>query len=421
MTHRLKTYSIVILFTSVVIQVLLVLNFNSSQVSDQAVYLKLAENITVNNTFYPSNLNIYDDYIFAPGYINYLSLILKVFGNIRAILYFNIFLLLTINFELFFLSKKYFSEKTAWLTLLLSSIYLTHYGIILYTSTELLFTSLALGCICLYTLDKLPYVVLSGILLALANWSRPFLPVFIVVIILMSLFLTQRKIFKFGVFFAALITTLFIIGFVSYKSSGFFVIQSSTSGVNLIMGANDFADGSYESTIFKRGNPGYISKNDSLLFNIRDKYLRETALNWIEDNPIKYLGLIPKKLYFMYIHDFHSLAPLSGDMGYKAGSKEEIVNTIKNFPRLKLVQWLMFVNQIFYILVLLIGSYSYLLLIKNKNKMAILLGLIWILGTCMTIITVGGSRYHFPYIPILIIFTSHFVIGAFDRYKLKLF
>ncbi len=415
MKFNLKYYSFFLLIISIIIQFILVINYSGDQISDQAVYLDLAKQTSSTNSFYPSTNDIYSNFIFAPGYVNYLSIILKLFHTEKAILIINIILLLLINFEIFYLAKKYFSSKVAFISLILSCFYSTYYGIILYTSTELLFTSLSIGAICLFTKEKLYNIIFAGIFLGLANWVRPFLPVYLIIILLITIFVVNRKIVRISIFSLSLFITILTIGLATQRSSSFFLYQSSTGGVNLIMGASDMADGSYNSSILQKGNAGYIQNEDKVTFKVRDAQLKKIAFNWIVNNPIKYLKLVPKKIFYMYAHDFHALAPLSGDMTYNAGSRSNIISTLKNFPNLIFIQWIMIYNQLFYFLIIILSFIGFFRMIKLKNKIGIILGLVWVLGTGLTIVTVGGSRYHFPYMPILILLASVTICCFFDK------
>ncbi len=409
----LKNSAVLILLVSIIIQVIIALNFKGEQVSDQAAYLSLAKESAANKSFYPSGFNVYDTYLWAPGYINFLSLALILFGNIKAAFLLNIALLFLINLEIFFLAKKFFSEKTAWLSILISCFYATHYGIILFTATELLFTSLIFGSIFFYSKDKLYYVASAGVLLGLANWVRPFLPVFLMVIILMTLLYNGKRVLKISLFIFSLAFTIITIGFITYKSCGYFAFQSSTSGVNIILAANDDADGAYNNLVFQEGKSGYIdkAKRDSMTFKEKDAYWRNAGINWIKQNPKKYISLFPRKLFLLYGFDLSFIEPLDVEIttDEHTGTKAKIMNTIKSFPRLNYFQWLMIYTQLFYLLMLLLAIFGFYLVIKRRNKMGVILGICWVLGTCLIMLFLGASRYHYPYIPIIIIFSAYAV------------
>jgi hypothetical protein len=296
----------------------------------------------------------------------------------------------------------------------LASIYVTNYGIVLYSGTEIPFMFLTVLSLFL-AFQKKPYSLFcSGILLAIANWIRPFLPVYLIVIILIILLSRFKIVYKLKLIsahFIGILITILIIGLLSYKNSGFFIFQSTTGGVNLIMGANDKADGSYNTEVFKKGNLGYIVKEIS--FAQRDSLLKSYAVNWIKMNPIKYLLLAPKKIFYLYAHDFYAMNPLSGNMKNVVESKEYILKLFSSFPHFNTFQFLMLENQLFYILLFIFCLLGIYYSLNQKNSNLNLICLIWILGTCFTIITVGGARYHYPYMPYVLALASFAIYNIF--------
>ncbi len=60
------------------------------------------------------------------------------------------------------------------------------------------------------------------------------------------------------------------------------------------------------------------------------------------------------------------------------------------------------------LLVLYIVSIIIILKEKKHRSLIILFGTLF-LGTGMTIVTVGGARYHYPFIPVMIIGTAYVI------------
>src|SRR5688500_13933421 len=89
--RRLKTLFIVSLVLYIGVQVWLV----SSPIpflSDSANYVRYARLALAEHTYYPNPQSLYSAWIVAPVYINYTAVILAVFEDTYAILWFNIVL-----------------------------------------------------------------------------------------------------------------------------------------------------------------------------------------------------------------------------------------------------------------------------------------------------------------------------------------
>jgi hypothetical protein len=83
------------------------------QYYDAAYYLHLATKSSANGSWYPFVKNMHDDFIVAPGFINYLILQIKLFGTVNVNAIFNLLMNIGIAAEIFYLGKKFFSPKTA--------------------------------------------------------------------------------------------------------------------------------------------------------------------------------------------------------------------------------------------------------------------------------------------------------------------
>jgi len=184
------------------------------------------------------------------------------------------------------------------------------------------------------------------------------------------------------------------------------------------MGANDDADGSYNNTVFNEGNIGYISDEDKSEFDYKDysAFYKRAALDWIKDNPAKYLRLIPVKLFYLFSTDTYS-AQSFFDNTINTSGKNYLVR-LKDILLLKsgvapaFGDAVAIFTQLGYMaLVMLFMASTVFVLKKGIWRTVLPLYVIFVLGTVMTIITVGGARYHFPYLPIFIIMSSLFIDG----------
>lgn len=421
---KFKTITIIFFVFSIFTQIVIVLLSDGSQIDDSKNYLRLAYRIIESGQWYPNYLDIhpyiyendYSYYIHSPGYVNYLAFCLMIVKSVKGVLFINILINAILGYELFYIGKKYFNEKTAYIVLFLFSIYPTNYAIILLTGNELIYTMSVFTIILLYLKDKTLYIILSGILTGYANWMRPFLPVLLMVICFIAYFCKdnlKHKVKNISIFILSLGLTIFIIGYSTYQRFDSFIIQSTTGGYNLLVGANDKADGSFSKLVFQKGNLGYITPSDNLTTVQLDQIWRKRAIHWIENHPVQWMSLFPKKFFYMYIHDSHAMNTLSGNIEESVQSKEYTLKMIHNFPKYSVFQWLLFYNQLFYMVCITISLIGVYFIIKEKNRMGQALLLFWIMGTAMNLILIGGSKFHYPYMPVILLCTS-FVISKYS-------
>ena len=409
--NKLGKIAVLIFSLSVIIQLLFVIWIEVVQISDFATYQNYATNVVEHNTWYPSIESIYTNYIFAPGLVNYFALLILIFKSAKAILFFNVLLNLILAMEIFYIARKFFGETVSYIFLLLFSLYPTTYGIVLYSASELPFMVLSFGAIVALLQKKTKYIVLAGILVGLANWIRPFLPVMILVGVYICWQITERgrRVKSFLVYMVSTILIIVSIGMFTYSRIGYFNYQSTTSGYNLIMGANDDADGSYDNTVFKEGNIGHISNWDSLTFGQRDVFWRNQAIDWIKENPAKWILLIPYKAINLFLLDLYALTPFSGDMSNEVESKAYLLSMFKNFPNWKFINWLMVYNQLFYYTILVLSLIGISKSVRVRNKVAISLNIFLFFMIAITLAVVGGGRYHYPMMPLLILFAAYYI------------
>jgi hypothetical protein len=202
-------------------------------------------------------------------------------------------------------------------------------------------------------------------------------------------------------------------GFASYLSSGYFVYQSTTSGVNLLIGANDDARGNFNSgsVVFEEGKIGYLNNPADMTFQERNSFYTTQAVNWIKENPTRYISMIPTKLFYLFSTNTYSFSPIYNNEEVTS-SEIYIRNVIDKALRLELSwrEYVVILNQCLYMLILVFAVVSVTLYIKKKmyTQTAMLIMLV-ILGTGMTIVTVGGARYHYPFLPVFLIFSGWLV------------
>lgn len=298
-------------------------------VSDPGLYVYYAQECVKHGTMYPDYTNYHDQYIFNPGWVNFIILWIKLFGSVRYLPYFNSILNLGIIYYIFQICKKLFSNghiayTAAYCFMLLPSFF----TISSHLYSESLFTILSLATL-YYTItsgtkiDKvLPYI--AGSLAALSMWTRPIALAWMIACLFYYLWI-HRKWFsaiKYIGSYAIICTIIAICTHINYPD---YLYKANTGGVNIIMGANDLATGGYcGETRYNKGELGYINglfTNDTLpvwryytqerkepmpatssiyTSNELDKIWKERALTWIMNNPIHFIRLSFTKIEILF-------------------------------------------------------------------------------------------------------------------------
>jgi hypothetical protein len=390
---------IIPIFIYLLISSIFILATNVYLVTDAKSYNKNAELCIEQRTLYPSVQNKYDSYIQNPGYVNFLVLLKKLGLSIKGIFFINLLLNIGLLLTLFILAQRIFGQPI-YAFLIFFIIYPRNYVINMDLYSELLCIVLAYLSILLYLKENKYLSLLSGFLMAFANYIRPVALIFVASILLFSLIRKIPKV-KIIYFTGALLVAVFLIGIINYQSSGFFIFQSVTSGNNLLIGANPDADGRDYKKPFLEGKIGYIPDTSNMTFFEKDKYWRDKAIRWIIQNPAKYMSLFFKKIYYSYERDSWGINRL-------ANTNLES-DQIKKLPSVQRFFWYFFqwANQFIYILIVIVGLIS----VKNfdlKND-SLLFYLIILFGTIFIGLIMGDTRLKYPLMPSFLILSSYTV------------
>jgi hypothetical protein len=396
------------------IHVFLLIWFKGPQIADSDAYISLAQNCIAENTFYPAESNINDSYIFAPGFVNYLIILFHITQNIKIVFIFNSLLLFMLLLSLRYIIQKLSNDRRAAdILTILFCLMPTFWGEVVLVRTEIPYIALAFGAFAFLVTDKKGLSVVAGILLALANWIRPLALAYLlgmIVYLLIRKSMKRMYVFLLGGFLSAIMC----IGVVTYFHFGFFEYQSTTAGVNLIMGANDDADGSFNSTCFEKGKIAYVHEETlrNMTYKEKNALYTHLALEWILKNPLKWISLFPKKIFYLYgvtdlSFNYVFVPSVTESIQQGDGSLRAYIVDHWFHGKREFGDYLLIYGQLVY-MGLAFGFFcACIRFLKTKNYAPLLpLFIIFFVGSAMTLMTVGGSRYHIPYLPVFIAFTA---------------
>lgn len=404
--------SVLITFFLTLWQVYTVLTFNCVQNYETSLLYSLAKFSAENNTLYPSIANLYDSEIYSPGYINYLSLLLKIRGGVRFALLCNVVLTLVLAFLIYYVASRIFKRRSVgFISVIIYELTLSYTCSVLLFRSEILLSVALLGGFA-FCLSKLKgRCILGGILFAYACWINLISVVFIAAAIIYLLLqkYSSGNVLKMLV---SLTCVVIVIQTASYYISGYSAFISPVSGKSVMLSANDHTDspdGPY--VVFKEGNEGYIPNAEALTFVEKNNYWLAQSNDWITNNFLSYISQTPTKLFNIYAPDTHYIYsyylnnPFNG-----TGEFSTIVNNFFsfNFGELSWIDGVMLFDHFVYWLTLLIAIISSVIFIIKKKYRGMVIPLLVfpIVSTLVYLFGATNSTMHVIFLPIFIMISA---------------
>lgn len=383
--------------------IFIALFWNTPQGSDPKLYMDIALRCFDSHEWYPMKSDVFSLYIWAPGLINFLILQLHVFGTMKANMILNLLMNLAILIEVCYLANRFFGRPTGATAALLWILMYSNLFAVLPTGTEVPFLFLALTGLCIGISDRMYLVILAGILIALANWIRPLVIVFIPAILYFQIIQKRRFSYALSMLATILAITVFI-GYSTQKKIDYFVYQSSTTGANLIMTANDRAYGGVATSIlFDSTSTAFIPNTPKITFLARDSIWRSMAKNWIAQNPGLYVKLYLLKTIGLFSEDSWADRPILGGSAFVSSYMVDKNVSRTAFYTRALQMGLKSLTYYLSIAFFLLSLYQ---LRKSWRVDYFVLLSILFFGTAITCLFSVTPRYHYPLMFVIIIFAA---------------
>lgn len=413
-------------------QIVFIVNFNGEQFADFGEYTEKAQEIAITGSWYPR----VDDmqgvmYLHAPGYINYLALLFRLTGSYFAIYLSNFLFIQVILFSCkSVIHQLVGGEETQKAILPVFQILFCIYfslgmgGGIVIANTEMMFCAMTFSALAFLIRGRIGDIIIAGLLLGYANSIRPvtfiLIPTIVWIICRNGIKGKIKEIaVRGGCFLASLIVMIASIGVASLISSGRFVYQSTTMGVNLLVGNSPVADGNNQYRVFEEGNIGYVSAEDAKDWTDQnyEQFYMEQALNWMKDNPLEVIRLIPARMFYLWATDTYFVTGYSGNT-VLTDTTEYLQSVVAKILGLRLSE-LTFLDvmtcfsETYYLGILCLFVIATCKLIRQRviRKYAGLY-LMLIMGTLMHMFMFGYARFHFMYV---IVFIMIIPIGICKR------
>ncbi len=375
--------------------VVLIVYWGAPQYSDAANYLAFAREAVAHNSWYPTaEMFRHNMWIANTGYVNLLVANLKLFGTTLFVgpeqLIFNILLLVSFRKIVEELGGKVLANVCVILFCLLPS----NVMIVVGWMSDVPCVSLMMCSFALVRND-IRYLVIAGMLGAIANWMRPIGMIYWPSLVLMAI-VKKAPLKSYVAYAGGAAVVIAAIMCLTYRTCGYPLAGSTTKGTNMMMGCWDGAKGNYDIAVFKEGNPGYISPECEYNAVQNDSCLSARSTEWILSNPGKTISLIPNKMFYLWGHDCYYGSVLSDN-------PDKRLSTEATF------------SIVYYIVLVL----SLIGLWHQRRQLWGCAGIVLLpvlLGCGMHVLMYGGARYHYPLMLPVIYFAG---VGALFILSLK--
>lgn len=382
--------------------VILILCWDHTLQPDSVEYTTNARFSYEHGVLYPSVYNLYDRFTHAPGLVNFLIVVYALFGTFKAAMIINLLMNLAILYEVFYVAKFFFNKTVACLSVILYCTIIVPLFVPLHILSDHPSYFLFLTGFCLSLQKKWYWVVLAGVCYALAYTIRPTVLAYLVPSLVFMV--VCKNSYKFYLcLLVPYMGMLYGIGKYFENELGIYTNTSHIAGYGMMHSANEKTwagpDMSFSSD---PSNSGYINNADKLTFAEKDSIWKARAIQWVKDNPQKYLALAPQRLFRTYALDYWSLQDVFEDNQYENAIHS--ANQEKALRNLRLKQ--MMVSIPYYIVMLLFA----IALVKKRKEVFTTKGIILIISvlyTGTTFFFVAEHRGHYAFMFPIIIWAAY--------------
>ena len=383
--------------------IFLIIYWNHPEVPDAKSYCGHALQCVQDGTIYPSIKNINDSYIHAPGFVNLLALEYYIFGTFKVNYILNILLNIVILWEIYFLGRKIFNERIANIAVIIYCFIFSNLFAPLHSLSDHPSYFLALSGLCLALSKKWYYIALAGVCYAISYTFRPTVMAFVACSII-YLFANRNRFTSYVYLLIPYIFLLTGIGICNKARIGHYVNTSSLAGYGLAHSANPETSIHADMTVFQHSynTVTYIPNAETISFATKDSIWKARSIQWIKENPKKYLSLFIPRLLRSYSADWWSLEDIIVVNDYEKAMKSNNPEYALKMRRLK-----QFIESIPYYLMILLFISS--LIINRKtifSKKGILL-IITLLALGYSMISVAELRFHYSFIFVMALWAAY--------------
>lgn len=417
------------------------------QCIDACRFMRNAINNWNNGTLYPSRIDLYQDYITAVGYSNYLQLVHFVFGNLGWVQFLNMAMNISIVCELFYIARTFFNDFVGYASVVLYCLMTTNLFPFLQLVTEIPYLFLALSAFCLSVkslhLDlesniknfaSVLLLIVAGVFFAVAHTIRAVELAFVVPTAVYTFLLSFKKfgnvrhaVERLTALLLPYCLSLLFIGLFFKAQTGVFVNGAMTGWHNFIKISDEQSPVSTgDSYVYMPGGYAYISKWEQYTFAERDSIYKDRSIKWVRQHPFRFLAVYVARCAKLWGADYFYIPNLTGYEDYQT-----VIHSNNATRGLFIRRGIEICYSAVWYVVFLVFLSSVVFAIKkylNENTicrhhfsekalgyctllMVIVLGT---LGTCLFPIEI---RFHYPYTWAVTIIAGSFFQRLFQHFR----
>lgn len=385
-----RYYKIITVF--ILLQLIILCIFGYTPYPDSEGYIKLANDCLIYHEPYPISIKLTDlAFIWNIGAINTVALSLKLFHSVVPLLVCYSLMKGMTAWMLYKITQQITNTRIANIALLIYVLYPANYGEA--TSLQSEVPNIFFSLTGLYLIICKKKSVIGGGIIAIANWFRPIGIIYIIAIIIYQ----RKKAVKTMIGYAAMIS---IIGCMTYYRTGYFIYQAQTGWMALLQYSVD-------NTPNKSDNVLPVITDNHINVVEKNKIWRERFFIWLKDHPMDYVTQIPKKICKLFVSDNVNMCAFLSHKQQRPYLYSELnmKQLIHNFPFYTPVQWLTFINLIYYytLLILFLMSCHQMRNLPYKRTLILPLSIIIINVLLIMFVGHGETRFHHPIMPYIII------------------
>lgn len=356
---------------------------------------------------YPSHSSIMGQpFIWNIGQINLIALSLWLTCSIVPVLVLMCALKAVSAYVIARIAELLFNHRTGLIAILLYIAYPNNWG----QSTMLLseIPSVALALTALYLTLKSNSVrtwIAAGLLFAIATWIRPISPIYIGSALLYHFFFNRKLILKrYACVIGGYAALLIAFGTSCYLRTGYFLTQPTTVWFNFVESTYEKSTKvDYSRYAYPQGTARYIANREKLTaLQCRDIW-RQRSLQWLGNHKIAYLKKVPGRLFWMYYEDIDNIAAFLKDKQHAENNYVTlpVTSIVQQINRLSPIQYFALINQVFYIIIILMSAVATVQLLRKRVYRRAFLPLFIIVAGSLALVLVshGETRFKAPFMP----------------------
>ena len=401
--RKIRTFSIVVAILWVIAQIVAFVFFQDiEQGNDPKSYISHAMQHYHAGTWYPTKANLYDIYIQALGFVNWLILLFRAFGpSIKAVMVVNIIMNVAILYEIYYLSKQFFSLNVAYIAVILYCLIFSNTFIPIHISSDLPSLFFILTGFILALNPKWQIALLGALLLGYSHSIRPYEMAFMVSLLVyfwLHKMPWQRYVLLLVPYFAVILA----IGLFSKVQTGYYVTASTSSNYAMVKIA--LGDGKADAgngIFYDKESPIYQGLPDKT-FAEKDSIWKERAKPGLKKNGLKYLLFWPKRVFDLYKVDCFSVPSLvsADQIKVRDAAKDRKKAQIEFVFWKSLYSFVYFITLVLFVISLYVNRKS---IISEKGLFLLILFVL----TCEFSLLISEDRYHYPCVFILCIWAAY--------------